>query len=51
MSNPSNSIEIGITQANGKIEVSDRSQRVPAYERFARTVQWAKLNHKEENEA
>jgi hypothetical protein len=51
MSNPSNSAEIGITQANGNIEMPDNSQRLPAYEQFARTVQWAKLNHKEENEA
>jgi hypothetical protein len=49
MSNPSNSIEKGINPKNGRNEMRD-SQKLPAYDRFARTVQWAKLHHKEENE-
>jgi hypothetical protein len=49
MSNPSTSIENGIASKNGRNEMQD-SQKLPAYDRFARTVQWAKLHHKEETE-
>jgi hypothetical protein len=52
MSNPSNSIiELGGTSVRGDARELGDSQKLPAFDRFARTVQWAKLHHKEETEA